>query len=69
MTCPFCLKDNGCALDDSQTCWCFRVKVPEDLLALIPLEQKGRVCVCQACIEFYLADKFGFLKKFDFKPR
>ncbi|WP_111606181.1 cysteine-rich CWC family protein [Marinomonas arctica] len=65
MKCPFCKSDNGCALDDSQTCWCFRVIVPDDMMALIPLQQKGIVCVCQRCIEFYCTDKIGFLKTFD----
>lgn len=65
MRCPFCLNDNGCELDESQTCWCFNVIVPEDMMALIPVKQKGVVCVCQRCIEFYRTDKLGFLKKFD----
>ncbi|NLQ16147.1 cysteine-rich CWC family protein [Marinomonas sp. M1K-6] len=71
MKCPFCLTDNGCALDDcapdeSQACWCFHVIVPDDMVALIPPEQKGSVCVCRQCIEFYRADKLGFLKVFGF---
>ncbi|SHF68401.1 Cysteine-rich CWC [Marinomonas polaris DSM 16579] len=66
MKCPFCLTDNGCALDDSQTCWCFNVTVPDDMVALIPSQQKGSVCVCLQCIEFYSTDKLGFLKAFSF---
>ncbi|WP_114412293.1 cysteine-rich CWC family protein [Marinomonas foliarum] len=69
MKCPFCLKNNGCVLDENQNCWCFSVRVPKDLLAYIPLEQKGSVCVCQECIEFYRTDKLGFLKVFDFESR
>ncbi|WP_111638513.1 cysteine-rich CWC family protein [Marinomonas shanghaiensis] len=65
MKCPFCKSDNGCELDKSRTCWCFRVIVPDDMLALIPEQQKGILCVCRRCIEFYRTDRLGFLKTFD----
>ncbi|RBP84216.1 hypothetical protein EBI01_05425 [Marinomonas rhizomae] len=66
MKCPFCQSDNACALGANQSCWCFNIIVPGDMLAFIPSEQKGRVCVCQRCIEFYRTDKLGFLKTFGF---
>ncbi|MDE8602443.1 cysteine-rich CWC family protein [Marinomonas sp. RSW2] len=66
MTCPFCLADNGCALDDNKVCWCFQLVVPDDMLALIPSRQKDLVCVCRQCIDFYRADKRGFLEAFEF---
>lgn len=65
MKCPFCLTDNGCALDESQACWCFNVVVPDAMIALIPPKQKGSVCVCRQCIELYCSDPLGFLKEFD----
>ncbi|NVK73330.1 MAG: cysteine-rich CWC family protein [Oceanospirillaceae bacterium] len=65
MKCPFCLNNNACSLNNGKACWCFNIKVPDDMLALIPLQKRGCVCICRQCIEFYCADRHGFLKEFN----
>jgi len=37
--------------DLSVPCWCREVTFTAGLLASIPEEAKGRVCVCRACAE------------------
>lgn len=47
--CPFCKKDNKCQASQKE-CWCFTIKVPKDLIGLVPKELKGKSCICKDCI-------------------
>jgi hypothetical protein len=56
--CPLCGEPNQCALaaDPAATeCWCDTVVFPAELLAKIPGEAVRKTCVCQSCLEAYLA--------------
>jgi hypothetical protein len=56
--CPLCGGPNRCALaaDPAATeCWCDAVVFPDELLAQIPKEAVRKTCVCQKCLEAYLA--------------
>ncbi|HBT57020.1 MAG TPA: hypothetical protein DEA92_07795, partial [Pseudomonas sp.] len=52
--CPFCAGSNACAAD-SGSCWCFALTVPQGLLALVPEAQRNRACICQRCIQSFVA--------------
>jgi len=32
-------------------CWCTHVSFPEELLASVPLGDRGKACICQLCVE------------------
>ena len=55
--CPLCGHDNSCAMaiDNDQVkasaCWCTKTKVPPQLIATVPAEQKGKACICMDCVE------------------
>lgn len=54
--CPICKKENKCAAvlgTDPTKCWCMTIKVPKELLKLIPDELRGESCVCKSCVEEY----------------
>jgi len=56
--CPLCGESNQCALtaDPSATeCWCDSEEFPRELLAQIPGNAIQRGCICQKCLEQYLA--------------
>lgn len=62
--CPFCKRNNSCQANIENTkCWCFKVKIPKDLIALIPKELQMKSCICQNCVEAYKEDKEKFLKE------
>ncbi|MEE2800170.1 MAG: cysteine-rich CWC family protein [Pseudomonadota bacterium] len=61
--CPFCAGSNACAAD-SGSCWCFALTVPQGLLALVPEAQRNRACICQRCIQSFVADPPGFAARF-----
>jgi hypothetical protein len=52
-TCPLCGGPNGCAPAAcgrfDVDCWCSRARIPADVLARIPAEQRNRACVCARC--------------------
>ena len=48
--CPICCQDNNCQHGQGG-CWCGTVKVPKQLLELVPEDKKGTVCICKTCIE------------------
>jgi len=50
--CPLCGQHNNCKHGEGG-CWCEAVKIPKQLLDLIPDDKKGKVCVCKACIDKY----------------
>lgn len=48
--CPLCAGDNACgAARGAATCWCYAHRIPEDVLAAVPENQRDRVCVCERC--------------------
>lgn len=51
--CPICGRQNNCGYEKGLPhgeCWCDNIKVPKELIALIPDEYKGKSCICQVCI-------------------
>jgi hypothetical protein len=52
--CPLCGQPNDCQLCTTAAykgpCWCARVKIPEELLAQVPLELKNQACICPGCV-------------------
>ncbi|GIP44965.1 hypothetical protein J45TS6_34240 [Paenibacillus sp. J45TS6] len=59
LICPLCRKPNHCAYAagrPAEECWCMNLSVPKLLLAQIPDEQRGKSCVCEACVRAYKAD-------------
>ncbi|MEO9274910.1 cysteine-rich CWC family protein [Marinomonas sp. 5E14-1] len=67
MSCPFCHMDNRCSVSEEGPCWCFTMIIPDGMLELLSDQDKGKTCVCQACIERYNddADKFTRLYRVD----
>lgn len=62
--CPFCKKENLCqAHIKNSTCWCFDIKVPKELIALIPQNLQMKSCICKNCIEAFKEDKEKFMKE------
>ena len=53
-TCPLCGGANACApaacgrLDVD--CWCRRERFGPELLARVPTAERGRACICPACV-------------------
>jgi predicted Fe-S protein YdhL (DUF1289 family) len=49
-TCPLCGGDNDCgAAAGRDTCWCHATTIAPNVLAGVPQQARGRVCVCAAC--------------------
>lgn len=52
--CPLCGGPNECQLCTADAykgpCWCAKVTVPEDLLALVPADLRNQACVCKQCV-------------------
>jgi hypothetical protein len=59
--CPFCKKENQCAVEAGNKCWCQKKHVPADLVNLLPPELKNESCICSACIEDFRIDPKRFL--------
>lgn len=48
--CPLCGDSNTCGAESgSGTCWCFSVRVPQEVLDRIPEALRDRACVCERC--------------------
>jgi hypothetical protein len=54
--CPLCGQANQCAMEVEKAtgekqppCWCTKVDFSADLLAQLPLEARGKACICEAC--------------------
>lgn len=53
-SCPLCGGANACApaacgrLDVD--CWCRRERFSPEILARVPAAERGRACICQACV-------------------
>jgi len=60
--CPLCRQPNSCVMAKDEyvqptECWCMHLveKIPDELLDMIPSEQRGEACICQACIQRFWA--------------
>lgn len=61
--CPLCKKENACQVDISNnSCWCNNIKVPKELIELVPKEYEHKACICKACIISYNKNKELFLQ-------
>ncbi|GAB3106247.1 cysteine-rich CWC family protein [Aestuariicella hydrocarbonica] len=57
--CPICQQQNHCgnqqrqqtasATADDFDCWCLHETIDPNLLESLPLQQRGRSCICQSC--------------------
>lgn len=64
MICPFCHTDNDCSVSEGQSCWCFTITIPDDMLKLLPDQEKGTSCICQTCVELYNDDSEKFTRRY-----
>ncbi|MFN9473599.1 cysteine-rich CWC family protein [Acidovorax sp.] len=54
LQCPLCGQANQCAMAAGQapeTCWCMATPVAPEALAQIPVEARGKVCICPLCAQ------------------
>jgi len=53
LQCPLCGGLNGCVPAQcgrfEVDCWCMRLAIPADTLALVPEASRGIACLCVAC--------------------
>ena len=61
--CPFCKKDNNCKVLKPSSCWCMRIKIPDELKALVPIKNKMKSCICKNCVEEFKKDSQSFKNK------
>jgi hypothetical protein len=50
--CPLCGASNECAMAAGrapETCWCMTAVIDPDVIASIPSEAQGKVCICARC--------------------
>lgn len=48
--CPLCGEDNVCGVErGAGTCWCFSLRLPDDVVERVPPELRDRACVCESC--------------------
>lgn len=55
--CPICGRDNNCMAHSNEPCWCNKVKIPQELLDLVPESKKQKVCICLKCIQGFKDDQ------------
>jgi Cysteine-rich CWC len=53
--CPLCGSMNKCGAKNGD-CWCFHKNVPIKLRERVPIELKGKACICQKCVDDYLQE-------------
>ena len=58
--CPLCLQENLCDISARQGCWCYKVEVPQGLIDLLAEPIKGKQCICNVCINRYIANPESF---------
>ena len=63
MICPICGRDNNCMAHSNESCWCNNVKIPQELLDLVPESKKKKACICLKCIQDYKDDPVKFIRK------
>lgn len=53
--CPLCGRANDCPrcvpTPGPEPCWCAAVEIPAALIDRVPAAQRGRACLCRACVE------------------
>ena len=50
--CPRCGAANECAMAAGrapETCWCMSAEIDPNVIASIPPEAQGKVCICARC--------------------
>jgi hypothetical protein len=51
--CPICGQPNDCAVvaqnGHKGPCWCHTIKIPHEILQLVPEEARGKACLCRRC--------------------
>lgn len=60
MRCPLCGGGNACRVaqgGDGADCWCFREHFPEQFLAQLPDEERGKACFCAGCLQRFREQK------------
>jgi len=50
--CPICGRLNNCQHDQGD-CWCEKIEIPKYILDLVPVDKRGKACICKSCIEKY----------------
>lgn len=58
--CPICAEPNNCMAHCDEPCWCNQVKVPKELLALVPENKKNQACICLNCIQNFKENPSDF---------
>lgn len=56
--CPLCGRPNHCAIiqgKDPYTCWCMTARIPRELREQVPLELRGKACICQSCLKAHIS--------------
>ncbi|MFT6925553.1 MAG: hypothetical protein ACJAZP_001137 [Psychromonas sp.] len=66
-SCPFCDGVNECMAESASPCWCFEVRIPKSLMALLPVGFIGKSCICQTCINTFKENENLFKQKYSFK--
>ncbi|WP_308639521.1 cysteine-rich CWC family protein [Paenibacillus silvisoli] len=53
--CPICHSRNDC--EGSHACWCAGELFPSGIFELVPVELRGKACICIDCLnEFMMAN-------------
>lgn len=61
--CPICKKENACQADiPNNNCWCNHIKVPEELIALVPKKYESKSCICKDCVLEFTKNRQAFIK-------
>ena len=47
--CPICGEDNNCL--HNKDCWCVEKTIAKELIEKIPIEKRGKACICKSCVE------------------
>lgn len=52
--CPLCGEANECAIAagrSPETCWCMSATIDPKVIARIPAEARGKICICERCAD------------------
>ena len=60
--CPLCGIKNNCMAHSDQSCWCATIKVPVEMLDLVPADRKRKACICKTCVEAFKKDPEAYKK-------
>ncbi|MEJ2043068.1 MAG: cysteine-rich CWC family protein [Reinekea sp.] len=57
--CPLCKQPNQCQ-SGTGSCWCCNIDpVPQALIEQLPVEYRGKACICAHCIERFRQGRGG----------